>query len=139
MIRDYFFHKKAIYRVISAAMGLLMAGLIYAAYLNEGMTGYDLPLAVAAALGILFLVMKVFPGKNAFGGRRAVRVIVNVLTVLGTPFAAMMLLQNFTLDPLRIYPLMMLANAVSLNLIIYPLLVMAKFMPSMLQLRPLQN
>ena len=112
MIRDYFFHKKAIYRVISAAMGLLMAGLIYAAYLNEGMTGYDLPLAVAAALGILFLVMKVFPGKNAFGGRRAVRVIVNVLTVLGTPFAAMMLLQNFTLDPLRIYPLMMLANAV---------------------------
>ncbi len=108
----YFFHRKKRYYVIAVLLAVLMGGLIVAAVRNEGMAGYNLPLSILAAVAIVFVVMKVFPGRTATGVGAVFRVFLNLVTILGTPFAAMLLLQNFTLDPLRIYPLMMLANAV---------------------------
>lgn len=112
MIKSYFFHRKKRYMLLAFLFTAVMAGLITAAYRNEGMVGYNLALSIAGTAGVIFLVMKVFPGRNSFGAARGLQIAVNILGILLTPFAALLLLQNFTLDPLRIYPLMMLANAV---------------------------
>ena len=105
-----FFHRKIKYRIEAAVAAVLILVLTYLAFKEEG--GAYLWVSLASALGAAFLALKIFPGKNATGAGKGLRILVDLLTCLLTPFAAMLLLQNFTLDPLRIYPMMMVANAV---------------------------
>ena len=63
-------------------------------------------LAVGAVLGVLavLIILLKKPG-GAFA------VVLNLIEIVAVPFAAMMMVQQFTLDPMRIYPQMIAVNA----------------------------
>ena len=107
-----FFHKKTKFRIFAAVMTALALGMTFLAYKQEGTGGYYLWVSIAASLFAGFLALKIFPGRNAVGAARVFRVLFHFVVTVGTPFAALLLLQNFTLDPLRIYPMMMAVNAI---------------------------
>ena len=95
--------------IISAAVVIVMLVITWLAYQEEG-AGADwyLPCAIGAAVLAGFLVTIRLPFK-------IYNIIRNLILITGVPFAAILLVQNFTLNPLGekgIYPMMLLANAV---------------------------
>ena len=109
-----FFSKKKSDIVIAVVVTLLLLGVTALAIAEKaaGETWYGpLAIALSAAAGALALIS--IPNK-IFGFFR------NLIFILGIPFCAVLLVQNFTLNPLGekgIYPMMLLANCVFFYLI----------------------
>ena len=107
------FHSKMRYKIAAFCVIVLMALCLFFAWKEEGMgENWYMPAAVAAILGAGLFILLIFPPRSKTGAARGLRITWNVLMVLGTPLLAVWLLQNYTLAPFRIYPLMLLANCV---------------------------
>ena len=106
------FHKKTRFKVLAGLLAALMLFLILLAFLQEGPEGFFLPAAlIAAALLVLLVMLMPFPGGKRGPGRFFSSLLQLLLLIL-SPAAAVLILQNFTLDPFRIYPYMLAANCV---------------------------
>ena len=96
------------YTIFAAAGTVLLLVLTYLAWREEGAVSWYLPAAIGLSVlaGILAFVRMPF---KVYG------IIRDIILVAGIPFAAILLVQNFFINPLGvkgIYPLMLAANAV---------------------------
>ena len=106
----HIFHRKKGYMAVSVISILLCGIIIGLAYSQEGPLVPDLPICLGLSLAIAILLLLMFPTKRKETGYKVVQIILNVLTLVLSPAAAVFLVQNFTLDPMRIYPTMMWVN-----------------------------
>ena len=123
----YLFHRKWRYRITAVTLVIVMAAVTAAACIQEGMQAQYVALSAAAMAAVVFMIM-LMPVSAPPGRTRSAatvfQTVFNTIVAIVSPLAAVLLLQNFTLDPFRIYPLMLLANAVFYYLF-YLLLVFA--------------
>ena len=104
------FHRKKTY-MIAAAVSILLCGILLGlAYSEEGPVMPDLVICLGLSALIALILLLMFPTKRKEKGYKAVQILINLITIIGTPAAAVLLVQNFTLDPFRIYPAMMAVN-----------------------------
>lgn len=114
---SYFISRKKRYRIYAALCVLICVRLIWSAYGQEGAAGSSLALSIlasAAAAGLFWLYL---PDRKKTRAARALQIAFNLVTIPAAPLCAVWLVQNFTLDPWRIYPAML-----AVNLLFYALL-----------------
>lgn len=91
-------------RIFAAVFAVIAAVLVIITVrentLQSGILTACIVLSAAAVLCLLLRHPAGVPG-----------ILLNLIQTFGIPFAAMMMVQQFTLDPLRIYPQMMAVNA----------------------------
>ncbi len=107
---SYIFHRKTRYMVFAVISIILCAVVIGFAYSQEGPLVPDLPVCIGLSAVIALLLLLMFPTKRREAGYRITQYLINFLTIILSPAAAVLLVQNYTLDPFRIYPKMMGVN-----------------------------
>ena len=107
---SHIFHRKKQY-MIAAVISILLCGIVIGkAYSQEGPVMPDLVICLGLSAVIALILLLMFPTKQKKIGYKVVQILINLITIIGTPVAAVLLVQNFTLDPFRIYPMMLAVN-----------------------------